>query len=104
MVSELSLASDHPSPNIIFSVRCLTVKRCCGVVGGGARPAGDGSAMGSQGVMGSVGRRYRDWKGMFCSGDLESRGGGPTCRRRAFELRYRTDGREERPKKSRTKK
>jgi len=38
--------------------------------GGGARPADDG------GAMGSVGRRYRDWKGMFWSGDLESRGGG----------------------------
>ena len=37
MVSELSLASDHLSPNIIFSVRCLTVKRCCGVVGEGCQ-------------------------------------------------------------------
>ena len=32
MVRELSLASDHPSINIIFRVRCLTVMRCCGVV------------------------------------------------------------------------
>ena len=32
MVREISLATGHPSINIIFSVRCLTVMRCCGVV------------------------------------------------------------------------
>lgn len=32
MVCELSLTIDHPPINIIFSVRCLTVMRCRGVV------------------------------------------------------------------------
>jgi hypothetical protein len=32
MICELSLASDHPSININFSVRCLTVMRCYGAV------------------------------------------------------------------------
>ena len=41
MVSELSLASAHPLPNIIFSVICLMVKRCCGVVAIHLRSAGE---------------------------------------------------------------
>ena len=32
MICELSLATDHLSINIIFSVRCLTLMRCYGVV------------------------------------------------------------------------
>ena len=55
MVYELSLASDHPSVNISFSVRCLTVMQCCGVVFEGVKDhaicpfdLGVGSGMGNR--------------------------------------------------------
>jgi hypothetical protein len=63
MVFELSLATDHPSTNIIFSVGCLTVMRCCDVVAedAGTPDAGSllsrGWALGCPRVVAELGTR-----------------------------------------------